>query len=129
MSFRLDEKSNPADERHLVHNFVTYLKIVLHEETYSKYIPLDLSEESKQSDGRVFGKPVWDFKYSESSFFIIEGGLIGCSIFTLEPGDTVYVALGGTYPLIFRPDGDYFLIRGYSFVHGIMHGERHNYEA
>ena len=128
-SFGLDENSNPADERYLLHNFVAYLKLALDEETYNKYIPPDVSEKSKHADGHAFGKPVWDFKYPESSFFITEGGLTGCSISTTRPGDMVYVALGSTYPFTLRPDGDQFLIRGYAYVHGIMHGERRNSEG
>jgi Heterokaryon incompatibility protein (HET) len=127
-SFGLDEKTDPADERRLLHNFVAYLKIVLDEETYNKYIPPDVSEESEHADGHAFGKPVWDFEYPESSFFITEGGFIGCSISTTRPGDMVCVALGSTYPYILRPDGDHFFIRGYSYVHGIMHGEQRNSE-
>jgi hypothetical protein len=128
-SFGLDENSNPADERRLLHNFVAYLKFALDEETYNKYIPPDVSEESKHADGHAFGKPVWDFKYPESSFFITEGRLTGCSISATRPGDMVCVALGSTYPFILRPDGDHFLIRGYAYVHGIMHGERRNSEG
>jgi len=120
----LDEESNPADERRLMHNFVAYLKIVLDEETYNKHIPSDTSEESKHGDGYAFSKPVWDFKYPESSFFITEGRLMGCCISTTKPGDMVCVALGSTYPFILRPDGDHFLIRGYAYVHGIMRGEQ-----
>ena len=65
-SFGLDENTDPADERYLLHNFVAYLKIVLDEETYSRYIPADLSEGSKLADGHAFGKPVWDFDYPGS---------------------------------------------------------------
>jgi hypothetical protein len=125
-SFGLNEMSKPGDERLLTHNFVAYLKIALDEETFNRYIPPDLSEKSKHADGHAFGKPVWDFKYPESSFFISEGRLIGCSISTTRPGDMICVALGSTYPFILRPDGDHFLIRGYAYVHGIMHGERQN---
>jgi hypothetical protein len=127
-SFGLDEKTNPADERHLLHSFVAHLKTTLDEETYNKYIMPDLSEELKDADGNAFGKPVWDFKYPDSSFFITEDGFIGCSISTARPGDMVCVALGSTYPLIMRPDDDHFLIRGYAYVHGIMHGEQRNSE-
>ena len=125
----MNEKSKPGDERLLIHNFVAYLKIVLDEETYNRYIPPDVSEESKDRDGHAFGKPVWDFKYPESSFFITEGRLLGCSISTTRPGDMVCVALGSTYPFILQPDDDHFLIRGYAYVHGIMHGERRNSEG
>lgn len=41
-----------------------------------------------------------------------------------RPGDMVYVALGSKYPFILRPDGSLFLLRGFAYVHGIMHGER-----
>lgn len=128
-SFGLDEKTNPADDRPLMHNFVAYLKIVLDEETYNKYIPPDLSEDSKHADGHAFGKPVWNFEYPESSFFITEGRLIGCAISTTKPGDIVCVALGSTYPFVLRPNGDHFLIRGYAYVHGIMYGEQRDSEG
>lgn len=127
-SFGLDDNSNPVDERCLIQNFVAYLKFALDEETYNKYIPPDVSEKSKHADEHAFGKPVWDFKYPESSFFITESRLIGCSVSITRPGDVVCVALGSTYPFILRPDGDHFLIRGYAYVHGIMHGERRNSE-
>jgi hypothetical protein len=125
-SFGLDAEANPADESQLLRNFIAYLKIALSEEMYNKYIPLDASEESKNADGNAFGKPVWDFRYPESGFFITENGLVGCSVSPPMPGDVVYVALGSTYPSILRPHGDHFLIKGYAFVHGIMRGERRN---
>jgi len=127
-SFGLDEKSDPANEHHLLYKFVSYLKLALDEETYKKYIPPDVSEESKHADGLEFGKPVWDFTYPESSFFLTETGLVGCCVSTTRPGDMVYVALGSKYPFVLRPDGDCFLLRGFAYVYGIMHGEREGSE-
>lgn len=127
-SFGLDENTNPADERYLLYNFVAYLKIILDEETYKKYIPPDLFQRDKDADGRLFGKPVWDFDYPESNFFITENQFIGCTVSTVVPGDVVCVVLGSTYPYVFRPDGDDFSVRGYAFVHGLMHGEQQNSE-
>ena len=127
-SFGLDENTDPADERYLLHNFVAYLKLVLDEATFIKYIPQDLSEESKHADGHAFGKPVWDFKYPESNFFITKNGFIGCTISIIRQGDLVCVALGSTYPFILRPDDNEFLIRGYAYVHGLMRGEQQNSE-
>lgn len=124
----MDENTDPADERYLVRNFVAYLKIVLDEEAFSKYIPPELSEESKHANGHAFGKPVWDFKYPESTFFITENGLTGCTVSAVRQGDLVCVALGSTYPFILRPDGNEFLMRGYTYVHGLMHGEQQNSE-
>jgi hypothetical protein len=57
-SFGLNEKSDPADEHLLVQRFAAYLKIALDQKTYDKYIPADVSEDSKDADGRLFGKPV-----------------------------------------------------------------------
>lgn len=57
-SFGLDEKNDPVNERHLLYKFITYLKLVLSEETCNKYIPPDVSEESKHADGLEFGKPI-----------------------------------------------------------------------
>lgn len=96
---------------------------MLDQVTYRKYIPPDVPEVSEQADGRAFGKPAWNFEYPESSFFITEGGLTGCSISTTRPGDLIFVARGSTYPLILRPDDDHFLTRGYTYVHGVMNEE------
>jgi hypothetical protein len=123
-SFGLDEKSDPTNKRHLLYKFIAYLKLALDEETYDKYIPLDMSKESKHADGLEFGKPVWDFTYPESSFFLTEIRLVGCCVSTIRPGDKFYFALGSKYPFILPPDGDHFLLRSFAYVHGIMHGER-----
>jgi hypothetical protein len=128
-SFGLDEKSNPANEHLMVQGFVAYLKIALDEETYNTYIPADVSEDAKNADGRLFGKPVWDFQYPESSFFITEDKFMGCSISLIRPGDVVYVARGSTYPLVLRPHGEEFCIRGFAYVHGLMHAEKKNLEV
>lgn len=123
LSFGLDEKAEPADDRHLILNFAAYLRIVLDEDTFKRWIPPTLSEESKTADGYAFGKPVWDFEYPESSFFVTEKNLVGCTISATEPGDKLFVPLGSTYPLILRPTGDRFIVRGYAYVHGVMRGE------
>lgn len=125
-SFGLNEKSISADEDYLLHNFVAYLKIVLDEETYHKYIPSDLSEKSHHADGLQFGKPTWDFTYPESSFFITESGFLGCCVSSTLPGDVVSVFSGSCYPHILRPNGRNFTIRGFSYTYGIMHGEKQN---
>jgi Heterokaryon incompatibility protein (HET) len=123
-SFGLDKMCDPTDERCLFHNFVAYLKNVLDEETYNKYISLDTSEECKDGNGDAFGKPVWDFEYPVASFFITKRKMIGCSVTSTTPGDLVYVPLGCVYPLVLRPDSDQFRIRGFCFVHDIMQGEK-----
>lgn len=123
-SFGLNEKSLVAEENYLLHNFVAYLGIVLDKETYDKYIPLHVSDESRQADGLLFGKPTWDFTYPESSFFITDTGLLGCSVSSSQHGDVIAIPLGSTYPLVLRPDGQRYLIRGFSYTYGIMHGEK-----
>ncbi|KAL8940285.1 MAG: hypothetical protein Q9216_002897 [Gyalolechia sp. 2 TL-2023] len=127
-SFGLDERTDPADERYLLRNFVAYLKIVLDEETFGRYISSALAEESASANGHAFGKPAWDFEYPESSFFITKNGFFGCAVSAVRRGDVVCVALGSTYPFILRPEGNKFLIRGYTYVHGLMHGELQNSE-
>ncbi|KAM4060354.1 HET-domain-containing protein [Hirsutella rhossiliensis] len=124
LAFGLDEASDPCAEQILTHNFIAYLKLVLDEETYNKFIPLEVSKKSAQVDGHIFGKPVWDFKYPDSSIFITDGGLVGCCICTTMPGDVVFVAFGSIYPFVLRPSGRHYLLRGYAFVHGAMHGEQ-----
>jgi hypothetical protein len=54
---------------------------------------------------------------------------MGCSISSARPGDVVYVAYGSTYPLILRPDGKEFRIRGFAYVHGLMQGEQKDSEV
>lgn len=128
-SFGLNEKSDPANEHVLMQRFVAYLKIALVEETYNTYISADISHDSEDADGRLFGKPVWDFAYPESSFFITEDKFMGCSISSNRPGDVVYVAHGSTYPLVLRQDGQEYSIRGFAYVHGLMHAEKKDLEA
>ncbi|KAF4487803.1 HET-domain containing protein [Fusarium agapanthi] len=124
LSFGLNEDSNPGEERTLMQNFVSYLRIVLDEEAYQRYIPPELSKEAERADGYQFGKPVWDFNYPEvSSIFITEKGLIGCYVSTTNPGNIVTVPFGSTYPFVLRPQGDQLLMRGYGFIHGMMRGE------
>lgn len=62
------------------------------EGTYSKYIPEDVPKESKCADGLAFGKSVCDFTYPESSVFIAEEGLTGCSVSIIKRGDTACVS-------------------------------------
>ena len=123
-SFGLDKDTHPADERTLTRTFVAYLKLALDEESFDTYVPPELSEDATGAgaDAHDFGKPVWDFDYPDSSFLVTEGGLAGCVISAVEPGDVVCVPLGSTYPLVLRPEGDHFRIRGYAYVHGIMRG-------
>jgi hypothetical protein len=123
-SFGVDEEGNPMDESTLLHNFIAYLKIVFDEDTLLSYIAPAVSDESKGGNGYTFGKPVWDFEYPDSGFFITKRGLIGCSVSTTEPGDVVFAPLGSVYPLVLRPVNDGFTLRGYSYVHGIMRGEQ-----
>lgn len=127
-SFGLDENNDIADDSNIIYTFVDYLRRALDQRTLDKYIPLDLAKGSIRANGRAFGKPVWDFEYPESSFFITENGFVGCSISPAAPGDIVVLVLGSTYPLILRPESGYFLIRGYAYVHGVMRGERQDTE-
>ncbi|KAM7211606.1 hypothetical protein V8F06_013023 [Rhypophila decipiens] len=120
-SFGLDEKSDPADEQVLLRNFVSYLQIVLEREMFERYIPAHVTKYAVagHGDGHAFGKPVWDFKYPESTFFITDGGLLGCSVCIAAEGDIVCAPMGSTYPMILRPEeGGTCALRGFSFVHG-----------
>jgi hypothetical protein len=124
LSFGLNEESDPGEERILMQNFVSYLRIVLDDQAYQQYIPPELSKEAEHADGYQFGKPVWDFNYPDSSIFITKEGLIGCCISTTDPGDIISIPFGSTYPFILRPQGERLLLRGYGFIYGIMRGER-----
>ncbi|KIW16992.1 hypothetical protein PV08_04183 [Exophiala spinifera] len=127
LSFGVDADANPADPQVLLYNFIAYLSLILPPEIYAHYIPSDLSEAADaKGNGDAFGKPVWDFAYPESGFFITSTGLVGCSVCVPQQGDLVIAALGSTYPSVIRPwqDGERFLIRGYAFVDGAMRGER-----
>lgn len=122
-SFGLDENSDVADERRVTQNFITYLKIVLDDESFAQFIPPELAKESIHGDGSAFGKPVWDFKYPESSFIIAENGFVGCSVSLARVGDIVCIISGCAYPLVLRQEKDLFRIVGYSYVHHVMRGE------
>ncbi|CAK7204167.1 hypothetical protein SEUCBS139899_006921 [Sporothrix eucalyptigena] len=152
LSYGLDGTSTPVDdEEQLLLDFIAYLKIILDDTLFSAYIPYSVALPSSTGDkttgdGRAFGKPVWDFSYPESSLFVTKRGLVGCCITTTQPGDIVFAPLGGTYPSVLRPeekevvigenrrddveDGEDKVhevrcrIRGFSFVHGVMRGER-----
>jgi len=95
----------------------------IYQDTLQAYIAPEALDSSMDRDALAFGKPVWDFKYPESSFFITRSGLIGCSISVARAGDVVCAPLGSTYPLVLRPEGDYFTIRGCAYVPGAMRGE------
>ena len=127
-SFGLNAHTEPAEEQYLLHNFVAYLNLILDKDTYDRYIPSQLQKESRHADGHEFGKPVWDFEYPTSGFFITGRGFVGCTISTVGQGDIVFIPLASTYPLVLRPDGPDFRIRGYTFVHGVMQGEQQNGE-
>jgi hypothetical protein len=127
LSFGLDADANPADPQHLLHNFIAYLRLILPSEIYAQYIPSDLSESADANgNGHAFGKPVWDFAYPDSGFFVTSAGLVGCSVCIPQQGDVVIAALGSTYPFIVRPRPDRagFFIKGYAYVNGVMRGER-----
>lgn len=128
-SFGLDDSSDLCSERSLMRPFVAYLRQVLDEETYNRPIPLEACNESASVNGRLFGKPIWDFKYPDSSIFVTDCKLIGCCMGTTLPGQVVCAPLGSTYPFVVRPDGQHYSLRGYSFGHGIMHGERHGVDG
>ncbi|KAG4439662.1 hypothetical protein IFR05_004859 [Cadophora sp. M221] len=122
-SYDLNEKSNPEENVHLLTlRYVAYLKTALSdgddEDTFNTHIPTDLAEDSQGADGSLFGKPVWNFTYQASSFFITQDELMGCSISSVESSDVV-VARGCTFPLVLCPDGE-----GFAYVSGLMCGER-----
>jgi hypothetical protein len=130
LSFGLNHKIDPYEKDLLLHDFIAYLAIVLadEQETLTQYIPSDLLDESRSSDERVFGKPVWDFQYPDASIFTTRGGFVGCAISTTEPADVVFIAQGSTYPMILRPidvGGEKrHMIRGFAYVNGFMDSER-----
>ncbi|KAK5133583.1 hypothetical protein LTR08_007623 [Meristemomyces frigidus] len=131
LSFGLDERTDVADHdgSRLLYQFVAYLDIVLDRATFDKYIPSTLAHEAKDTDGQLFGKPVWDFQYPVSSIFVTTNGMIGCATCETVPGDLVFAPFGSTYPLVLRPEQDHFRVKGYSYVHGVMSGERRNSET
>jgi hypothetical protein len=49
---------------------------------------------------------------------------MGCSISLTRPGDVVFAARRSTYPLVLRPDNEEFRIRGFAYVHRLMHAEK-----
>jgi hypothetical protein len=127
LSFGLDAEANPAESQHLLDNFIAYLSLILPPELYSQYIPSEVSESAATSgNGDAFGKPVWDFAYPDSGFFVTSAGMVGCSVCIPQKGDLVIATLGSTYPFIVRPrlDGAGFGMKGYAYVDGVMNSER-----
>ena len=116
--------AKPAPQPTLLQNFFTYLKLILPTQTS---IPID-APTSAEDDGHAFGKPVWDFPYPDSGLFITSTGLVGCSVCTPREEDVIVAPFGSTYPFIFRPVKDeegreWFEIKGYAYVQGVMKGQ------
>ncbi|KAI0550535.1 heterokaryon incompatibility protein-domain-containing protein [Xylaria curta] len=126
-SFGLDDKCNPADEQLLFHNFMAYLKCVLDEDTYCRYVSPETTKECSDGIASSFGKPVWDFEYPEASFFTAVNKTgetyIGCCIAPTQRTDIVFIPYSSVYPIVLRPEGTRFSIRGFCFIHGVMKGE------
>jgi hypothetical protein len=122
-TFGLNEKTDPGDEYIFLINFIAYLKTILTEETYNKYISPELAKDGEKGEAHTFGKPVWDFNYPESTFFTTETGLVGCSTEINTAGDVVFIPLGSVYPLILRPIADYYRLKGFAYVYGYMYGD------
>jgi hypothetical protein len=123
LSFGVDEKCEPADETRLAANFVAYLAGTLREDVFRAHIG-DQPGLPTGGDGLSFGKPVWDFKYPTSGFFVTEQGFVGACVTEIREGDVVVVPSRSSYPLVLRPVGDgTFELRGYAFVYGVMKGE------
>jgi hypothetical protein len=122
-SFGLNEKTDPGDEHVFLINFIAYLKAILTEKAFNKYIPAELAKDAEKGEAHTFGKPVWDFNYPESTFFITETGAVACSTEVNNVGDVVFIALGSVYPLILRPTADYYCLKGFAYVYGHMCGD------
>ncbi|KAJ1323936.1 hypothetical protein MN608_11193 [Microdochium nivale] len=129
LSYGIDDSSNPrADETALLRNFMAYLNLVLGTTRLQGHVQPDLVRRlSAGGDPLLFGKPVWEFPYPDSSFFVTDKGLPGCCIAPTARGDVVFAPLGSTYPLVLRPRGrpssGEFSVCGYAFVYGVMLGE------
>jgi Heterokaryon incompatibility protein (HET) len=121
-SFGLNEKAEPGDEHVFFVNFIAYLKAVLTKEAFNKYISADLAKDAENGEAHTFGKPVWDFNYPESTFFITETGVVGCSTDINNAGDVVFIPLGSVYPLILRPSANHYFLKGFAYVYGHMYG-------
>jgi len=74
-------------------------------------------------EAQTFGKPVWDFDYPESTFFISETALIGCSTGKNHVGDVVFVPLGSVYPLILRSDGNHYILKVFAYFYEKMYND------
>lgn len=130
-SFGEQRRMDSALRHKLLINFIAYLAITIGTDSdiIRRYIPTELLEEVRRVDGRCFGKPVWDFQYPDASIFVTRDNLVGCAIAPSREGDVVFVASGSTYPMILRPEvtgreQTTYTIRGFSYVDGIMDGER-----
>ncbi len=122
-SYGLNENSVPADQEVLYRNFLAYLRVFMDTQEINRYMSSELQATAETGDGRLFGKPAWNFDYLPATFFTTKRGFIGCSISVLEKGDAVFCPRGSTFPLVIRPDGDFYRMRGYSWVYGLMQGE------
>ena len=128
-SFGLNKKANPADEHHLFHNFIAYLKNCAWWRNIQQVHT---------------ARYVWGVQTRRWTMYSVNPSEIS-NILKLASSsqkvgwlDALYLQadqetwsvshLEATYSFILWLDGDHFLIRGFAYVHGIMHGEQHNSE-
>lgn len=93
--------------------------------------PSDGSEETG-TDVRKREEEKWAFKSflgpvgipcRGRRLFVTADGHIGLGPGRMREGDVVSVLYGAHWPFILRPHGDAFLLVGYCYVDGMMHGE------
>ncbi|KAK7963982.1 Heterokaryon incompatibility protein 6- OR allele [Apiospora saccharicola] len=125
-AFGLDDGSHPSDHDLLLCRFVAYLKLVLEERVFDRFVPSHVAHECRDADGTLFGKPIWDFDYPESSFFVTDEGVLGCCMASVDRGDLLFVPLGSTYPHVLHQAQSHYRMRGFAFVHGNMEGGAEN---
>ncbi len=86
-----DQNSNPAYEDRLVENFLAYLTIFIDAQTVAWCISPISKPTADLDNGRLFGKPYWNFAYYDATVFVTKQGYMACSIAVVQGGDVVSV--------------------------------------
>ncbi len=56
-------------------------------------------------------------------FFVSEGNLMGLAMWYAEEGDILCILLGCRFPVVLRPEEDYYVLVGEAYVDGWMEGQ------
>ncbi|TGO83835.1 hypothetical protein BPOR_0586g00070 [Botrytis porri] len=100
-----------------------------HDEHVSEYnedmgrpTPTELEEMSMLRESRMFDKYLEEVTRNRR-LFITSDGYIGWGHQQVEKCDKLYILHGSPVPFVLRPCGDFWIVVGQCYAHGLMNGE------